>query len=201
VFATGQLEFPMTEAEWGVVMTRIETVAQHFDSTYRDMVLSAFWAPSQRLRFQPPILSFATESIEIEIGGPMDISPPHAFGDEQPIVLTVSKKGKEKATEPAKEKKEKKENKESNIIWEMKTFNDKLHDPFPAPVSGDLSVRVSLLNLCCSVNAARLATLFAFRRSRSSCRHHVRARATRRGAIAASISIRNVRCPRVSFRR
>jgi len=190
----------MTEAEWGAVVTRIETVAQRFDSVYRDMVLNAFRGPSQRLRFQQPALPFANDSIEI-ISGPMDVSPPRAFGAEQPIILVAPTKGKEKAAEPAKEKKERKGNKESDLIWEMRIFDDRLHDQFLAPVRGYLSIHESLLNFRHSANAVRLATSFAFSRSRSSCRRRVRTRATKRGAIAADISAKSARCLRISFRR
>jgi len=131
-FVTGQLEFPMTEAEWGVVMTRIETVAQHFDSAYRDIVLNAFRAPSQRLRFQPPVLSFATESIEIEIGVPMDVSPLRAFEKAEPIIIAVPNKGKAHAIEPTSEEEQKEEEK----IWEMKLFDSELHVEINPGVSG-----------------------------------------------------------------
>jgi hypothetical protein len=71
-FAKGGLTFLMTKAEWGTLMMQIDTIAQSFDSAYRDMVLAAFRGPSQQLCFQPPVPSFDMEAIEIDIGTPMD---------------------------------------------------------------------------------------------------------------------------------
>ena len=104
----------------------------------------------------------------------MDVTPLRMFSDEQSIILATPKKGKVKATEPAKDKGGKQANTESNVIWEMKTFDAKVHDKFESPVSGDLSVRESLLHLRCSVNVAQVASSFAFSQSQSSCRRRIR---------------------------
>jgi hypothetical protein len=147
-FAKGGLTFPMTEAEWGTLMTRIDTVVQSFDSAYRDMVLAAFRGPSQQLCFQPPVPSFDMEAIKIDIGAPMDVS---AFSDVEPIIPTAREKAKAKAIELGKEKRERKE---LNKIWEMRTFDMNLHDELQPQVSGDLASHKFLLNPCCSANTA-----------------------------------------------
>jgi hypothetical protein len=196
-FASNRLTLPMTEAEWGFVMTRIEIVARNFDSAYRDMVMGAFRGPSPQLRFQPPALSFDTQTFEIDAGAPMDVSSP-AFGEAEPVIAAVREKGKAKAIEPEKEKRERKE---SNKIWEMRIFDANLHDELQPRVSGDFASREFLINPCHSASAARSASSFASSRNRSSCRRLVRTRAIKRAAIAADISDRSVRCPRISFRR
>jgi len=127
----------MTQAEWGDVMSRIEAVSEHFDSAYRDLVLGAFRGPSQQLRFQPPVFSFDTPTIDIDIGAPMDVSPPPAFGDAEPIVPAAREKGKAKAVESP----TKKERKESDKPWEIRIFDMKLHDELQPPVSGHLASR------------------------------------------------------------
>jgi hypothetical protein len=147
-FAKGGLMFPMTEAQWGTLMMRIDTIARSFDLAYHDMVLAAFRGPSQQLRFQLPVPSFDMEAIEIDIGAPMDVS---AFSDTEPIVPTAHEKGKAKVIEPGKEKRERKE---SNKIWEMRTFDMNLHDELQPQVSDNLAFHKFLLNPCCSVNAA-----------------------------------------------
>src|SRR6266446_9232855 len=146
----------MSQAEWGELMARVETVSQHFD-----LVLGAFRGPSQQLRFQLPIFSFDTPTIDINIGAPMDVSPPPAFSDAEPIVPATREKGKVKAIESL----TKKERKESDKPWELRIFDMKLHDELQPPVSGNLASCDFLLNLCLSVNAARLAISFAFSRS------------------------------------
>jgi hypothetical protein len=147
-FAKGGLTFPMTEAEWGTLMMRIDTVTQSFDSAYRDMVLAAFRGPLQQLRFQLPVPSFDMEAIEIDLGAPMDVS---AFSDVEPIIPAACEKGKGKGIELGKEKRERKE---SNKIWEMRTFDMNLHDELQPQVSGDLAFHEFLLNPYCSVNTA-----------------------------------------------
>src|SRR6267378_5604358 len=77
-------------------------------------VLGAFRGPSQQLHFQPPVFSFDTPTMDIDIGAPMDVSPPPAFGDVEPIVPAAREKGKAKALELDK----KAEKKESNKPWE-----------------------------------------------------------------------------------
>src|SRR6266446_4329432 len=106
----------MTQAEWGDVMSRIEAVSAHFDSAYRDLVLGAFRGPSQQLHFQPPVFLFDTPTININIGAPMDVSPPPAFGDAEPIVPAAREKGKAKAVKSPM----KKERKESDKNWEIR---------------------------------------------------------------------------------
>ncbi len=64
-----------------------------------------------------------------------------------------------------------------------------------------LRLRGPLFDLCLSANAARLATSFAFSRSRSSCRRLARIRARRLAAIGAGTSDRSARWPRISLRR
>jgi hypothetical protein len=125
----------MSQAEWSELMARVETVSQHFDSAYRDLVLGAFRGPSQQLRFQSPIFSFDTPTIDIDIGAPMDVSPPPAFGDAEPIVPAAREKGKAKAIESP----TKKERKESDKPWEQRFFDMKLHDELQPPVSGDFA--------------------------------------------------------------
>jgi hypothetical protein len=147
-FAKGRLTFPMTEAEWGTLMMWINTITRSFDSAYCDMVLAAFWGPSQQLRFQLPFPSFDMEAIKIDISAPMDVS---TFSDAEPIIPAVHEKGKAKAIELGKEKRERKE---SNKIWEMRTFNVNLHDELQPQVRGDLASHEFLLNPCCSANAA-----------------------------------------------
>jgi len=75
-------------------MSWIDAVSQHFDSAYRNLVLGAFRGPSQQLRFQPPVFSFDTPTIDIDIGAPMDVSPPPALGDMEPITPAAREKGK-----------------------------------------------------------------------------------------------------------
>ena len=179
-------------------MSRIEVISAHFDSTYRDLVLGAFREPSQQLRFQPPVFSFDMLTIDIDIGAPMDVSPPPAFGDAEPIVPAAREKGKAKAIESPTKKEEKDESKQP---WERKMFDMTLHDELHPSVSGDFASRDFLLNLCFSVNAARLAISFAFSRSRSSCRRLARIRARRLAAIGAGTSDKSARCPRISLRR
>src|SRR6266446_1920681 len=104
----------MSQAEWGELMARVETVSQHFD-----LVLGAFRGPSQQLRFQLPIFSFDTPTIDIDIGAPMDVPPPPAFSDVEPITPAVHEKGKGKVIELDK----KKERKESNKPWELRMFD------------------------------------------------------------------------------
>jgi len=187
----------MSQAEWGDVMSRIEAVAQHFDSAYRDLVLGAFRGPSQQLRFQPPAFSFDTPTIDIDIGAPMDVSPPPAFGDAEPIVPAAREKGKAKAIESPTKKEEEEESKKP---WERKMFDGTLHDELHPPVSGDFASRGFLLNICFSANAARLAISFAFSRSRRTCRHLARIRVTRLAAITAGVNDKSARCPRISLR-
>jgi hypothetical protein len=134
----------MTEAEWGTFMMWIDTVAQNFDSAYHDMVLAAFQGPSQQLCFQLPVPSFDMEAIKIDIGAPMDIS---AFSDVEPIIPAMHGKGIELG-------KEKRERKESKKIWEMRTFDVKLHDELQPKVRGDLAFHEFLLNPYCSANTA-----------------------------------------------
>ena len=134
-FASHDLTFPMSQAEWGDVMSRIEATSAHFDSAYRDLVLGAFRGPSQQLRFQPPAFSFDTPTIDIDIGAPMDVSPPPVFGEAEPVVPAAREKGKARAIESP----TKKERKESDKPWEQRFFDMKLHDELQPPVSGDFA--------------------------------------------------------------
>ena len=179
-------------------MSRIEAVSAHFDSTYRDLVLGAFRGPSQQLRFQPPVFSFDTPTIDIDIGAPMDVSPPPAFGDAEPVVPAAREKGKARAIESPTKKEETEESKQP---WERKIFNMTLHDERQPPVSGEVASHDFLFNLCFSANAALSEISFAFSRSRSFCRLLARIRARRFAAIAAGTSDKSARCPRNSLRR
>ena len=168
----------------------------HLRGPLIDLCLSAN-AARLATSFPTARLLVYTPTIDIDIGAPMDVSPPPAFGDAEPIIPTAREKGKAKAVESPM----KKERKESDKPWEIRIFDMKLHDELQPPVSGHLASRDFLLNLCFSANAARLAISSAFSRSRSSCRHLARIRARRLAAIGAGTSDRSARWPRISLRR